>query len=131
MATTCPLGNFFTRSAWYLSIQGGIIPVMDTTGPEFNAAVATVLNMEKTGQKVTLEQLEEATGFKKVSLQRYLSGTRVMNMAQVRAIAAVLGMDVPEVYAEAERWLARQAARDQRQSPPAPAQPRQAGGGAA
>jgi transcriptional regulator with XRE-family HTH domain len=80
---------------------------MDTHEVGFNAAVATVLNMEKTALKVTLVELADATGIPKVSLQRYLSGDRVMDMAQVRVIAGALGMDVPEVYAEAERRMAR------------------------
>lgn len=78
---------------------------MDIEKPVFNAAVATVLNMEKTALKVTLDDLVERTGMPKVSLQRYLSGERKMDMAQVRVIGAALGMDVPEVYAEAERRI--------------------------
>jgi hypothetical protein len=109
------LGGYrFHPLAWYLTGADGIIPGMDTTSPDLNAAVATVLNMYKTGLKVTLAELVDVTGIPKVSLQRYLSGDRVMNMAQVKAVAGALGMTPGEVYDEAERWIERQKRRDTR-----------------
>jgi cyanate lyase len=99
----------------YPTGSAGIISGVDINEPEFNAAVATVLNMEKTGLKITLPELAEATGIPKVTLQRYLAGSRAMNMAQVRSIAAALDLTSAEVYALAEERVERERQRALRQ----------------
>lgn len=78
--------------------------------PSLNEAVAAVLRSERSAQKLTLDELATATAIPRVSLQRYLAGTRAMDVDQLASIAKALRLDVAEVLADAQRRLARSAA---------------------
>lgn len=81
-----------------------------------NAAVAAVLNGEKTVRRVTIAQLQQETGLGSATITRYLLGQRDIPIEAVASIATAVGMTYVEVAVEAQRrydadmkkWLKRQ-----------------------
>jgi transcriptional regulator with XRE-family HTH domain len=82
----------------------GIVSGMDTPEmPTMNAAVAAVLNGEKSVRRVTIPRLQEATGLGSTTITRYLLGQRPIPIEAVAAIANAIGMTYAEVAVEAQR----------------------------
>lgn len=70
-----------------------------------NDAVAAVLRAEVAVLGLSLNELEERTGIPKVSIQRYLAGTRPITIGTVTTIADAIGMSLQQVIIEAQRRL--------------------------
>ncbi len=78
---------------------------MDTTSAPMNAAVAAVLRAERVVLGLSHADLEERTGIPKVSIQRYLAGTRPLTIDTVYALAGALEMSLEHVIGEAQRRM--------------------------
>jgi len=74
-----------------------------------NDAVAAVLRAEAKVLGVTQDQLAQAAGISKVTVQRYLAGTRELPVAAAIAMAQALNMTGTQLFDEAERRAARGA----------------------
>lgn len=78
---------------------------MDTTSAPMNAAVAATLRAERVVLGLSHADLEERTGIPKVSIQRYLAGTRPLTIDTLYVLAAALGMSLEQAIGEAQRRL--------------------------
>ena len=77
-----------------------------------NAALAATLNGERVAAGMTFDELAAASGIPKRTLLRKVSTTeRHLNIEDVSAIAAAVGLTVVEVLARAEDRLQRRASK--------------------
>lgn len=77
-----------------------------------NAALAATLNGERVAAGMTFDELAAASGIPKRTLLRKVSTTeRHLNVEDVAALAAAVGLSVVEVLARAEDRLERQQLR--------------------
>lgn len=74
-----------------------------------NQAAAAVLRGELAALDWTLEDLAKASGVPRVSVQRYLKGTRRMDLDTLGALAVALGTDAAAVMSAAVARLDRPA----------------------
>lgn len=95
-----------------------IVISMNDEALTLNEAVASQLRGELAAKDWTLADLSAASGIPKVSVQRYLRGTRPIDIAILDRLARALGLSVVDVFVMAEARLEREA----RQSPEANAQ---------
>ena len=95
---------------------------MDTTSAPMNAAVAATLRAERGVLGLSLDDLEERTSIPKVSIQRYLAGTRPLTIDTLYVLAGALGMSLQQAIAEAQRRLPMFTA-DQPEPEPSAEQP--------
>lgn len=80
-----------------------------------NAALAATVNGERVAAGMTFDQLAAASGIPKRTLLRKVSTTeRHLNVEDVAALAAALGLTVVEVLARAEDRLERARRRAER-----------------
>lgn len=70
-----------------------------------NAAVAATLRAERVVLGLSHTELEARTGIPKVSIQRYLAGTRPLTIDTLNTLAAALGMSLEQAIGEAQRRL--------------------------
>lgn len=90
-----------------------------TNDSGINQAAAAVLRGELAALDWTLEDLSRASGIPRVSVQRYLKGTRRMDLDTLGTIAVALGTDAATVMSAAVARLDR----PEPERPEPPAQP--------
>jgi transcriptional regulator with XRE-family HTH domain len=73
----------------------------------FGQALADELHAEREGQRITLDDLARRSGVPKVTLQRYLAGSRDIKVGALADICKALGLTVGEVAARAQRRFER------------------------
>jgi transcriptional regulator with XRE-family HTH domain len=69
----------------------------------YTAAVAETLRAERAAAGLTIPELADRAGMVAVTLQRVLKAERDITVAQLAALAPVLGMTPSKLLAEAER----------------------------
>jgi transcriptional regulator with XRE-family HTH domain len=72
-----------------------------------NDAVAEVLRAEAKARRKTLGDIEAHTHIPRVSVQRYLAGTRPIDLEKLDLLADALGLTAEETLAEARRRMER------------------------
>ena len=71
----------------------------------YTAAVAEALRAERAAAGLSIRELADRAGMVAVTLQRVLKAERDINVAQLAALAPVLGMTPSTLLAEAERRM--------------------------
>ena len=89
-----------------------------------NGALAAVLRGERAAQRLSLDQLAASSQVSRRTLIRLLNAERTMGLEQAAAIAAALGLRLPDALERAEGRLDAEEAATQA-PPPAPEQPRE------
>lgn len=74
-----------------------------------NQAVADVLRGELASRRWTLEDLSAASGIPKVSVQRYVAGSRNIDVAILEALSRALEVSAADVMAAAVERMKRTA----------------------
>lgn len=72
-----------------------------------NGAIAAQLRAERVALGLTNDELAEQTEIPKVSLQRYLAGTRAIDIATLDSLARALGVTATQIVRDAEARLER------------------------
>jgi len=78
----------------------------------YTAAVAETLRAERAAAGLTIPELADRAGMVAVTLQRVLKAERDITVAQLAALAPVLGMTPSKLLAKAERRSARMTANE-------------------
>ena len=86
-------------------IQSGTRVIRMTNDSGINQAAAAVLRGELAALDWTLEDLAEASGVPRVSVQRYLKGSRRMDLDMLATLASALGTDSVAVMSAAVACL--------------------------
>lgn len=66
------------------------------------------INAERAAQDVTLRQLSESSGIADRVLFRALKSERTLGVDQLEQIARALGVSVPQIVTDAERYRTRE-----------------------
>lgn len=69
--------------------------------------IAAILRAARARQRVTTEELAEATGISRAQVGKQLGGAKPINLDELDLICHALGLNVVEVLAEADRALGR------------------------
>lgn len=75
-------------------------------------ALADELHAEREGQRMTLDDLARRSGVPKVTLQRYLAGTREIRIDALANICRALGISIGEMAGRAQARYDRGQSRD-------------------
>lgn len=89
---------------WYFE---GMVNLEKPHASGLNGAIAAQLRAERVALGLSNDDLAEQTGIPVVSIQRYLAGTRKIDIGTLEAIAAALGVTATQIVRDAEARLER------------------------
>ena len=75
---------------------------MEYTGEEFGQALAAQLRAEKAASGLTQEELANTVGVSKMSVRRYLSGERAVDIPHFVEFASAFGVSIDELIRRAK-----------------------------